>query len=432
MTDVDAGRPAHDRIPARAGLDRTAGLLVEGYPFLAGRRRRWGSDGGDAAVELRLLGERAVCVGGPEAVRLFYEPERFRRRDAAPRPLATTLFGRNAVHLLDGPAHRHRKAMFLSLLDPAAAREIAAVADRLWQAAVDRWGGGRPVAVFDEAVRVFGVAVCGWAGLPLTAENARRRVWDLERIMDGFGGVGPRHAAARLARERSERWVRKLVRDVRAARHLAPPGSALQVIAWHQELDGMLLDEQTAAVELLNIVRPTVAVAWFVAFAALALHQQPQWRARLGRDPDAALEGDLEAFAHELRRLYPFTPMLGARVERPFSWRRHRFPEGQLVLLDVYGTNHDPQLWPDPDAFDPDRFGGHEPDRFAFVPHGGGDPATGHRCPGERVTVELLKGAVRVLAGLHYDVPDQDLRYPLSRMPTRPRSGFTISDVHQA
>jgi hypothetical protein len=36
------------------------------------------------------------------------------------------------------------------------------------------------------------------------------------------------------------------------------------------------------------------------------------------------------------------------------------------------------------------------------------------------VTVELLKGAVRVLAGLRYDDPDQDRRYRLNRIPTRP------------
>ena len=194
----------------------------------------------------------------------------------------------------------------------------------------------------------------------------------------------------------------------------------------------MLLDEQTAAVELLNIARPTVAVAWFVSFAALAPHRHPDWRDRLGRDPDAALDGDLEAFAHEVRRLYPFAPALGARVERLFVWRGHRFPEGRLVLLDVYGTDHDPEVWPDPQVFDPTRFLGVEPDRFAFVPHGGGDPATGHRCAGERVAVELLKGAVRVLAGLRYQLPDQDLRYPLGRMPTRPCSGFAITDVRPA
>ena len=50
---------------------------------------------------------------------------------------------------------------------------------------------------------------------------------------------------------------------------------ALEVVAWHRELDSKFLDEQTAAVELLNIVRPAVAVAWFVSFAALALHQHP-------------------------------------------------------------------------------------------------------------------------------------------------------------
>ena len=43
--------------------------------------------------------------------------------------------------------------------------------------------------------------------------------------------------------------------------------------------------------------------------------------------------------------------------------------------------------------------------------------------------MELLKGAVRVLAGLAYQVPVQDLRHPLGRMPTRPRSGFVITDA---
>jgi len=434
MTDADVGRSQPDRIPARAGLDRTAGVLRDGYPYLAERRRRWGAGPklGGRAVELRLLGERTVCVGGPEAVRLFYEPEWFRRRDAIPRPLAFTLFGRNAVHLHDGQAHRQRKAMLLALLDPAAALRLAAVADQLWQVAVDRWRDGRRVVVFDEAVRVIGVAVCGWAGLPLTPTNARQRVWDLARIVDGFAGIGPRHAAARLARKRSERWVRELVRDVRAARHQPPAGSALEVVAWHREPDGMLLDEHTAAVELLNIARPTVAVAWFVSFAALALHQHPTWIERLATGDEQALDGDLEAFAHEVRRLYPFAPMLGARVDQAFTWRGHRFPEGRLVLLDVYGTNHDPEVWPDPEVFDPTRFLGGDPDPFAFVPHGGGDPATGHRCAGERVTVELLKGAVRILAGVRYDLPTQDLRYPLRRIPTRPGSGFRMANVRPA
>ena len=41
MTDSGVGRAQRDGIPARAGLDRTAGLLFEGYTYLAERRRRW-------------------------------------------------------------------------------------------------------------------------------------------------------------------------------------------------------------------------------------------------------------------------------------------------------------------------------------------------------------------------------------------------------
>ena len=39
MTDLEDGRSEAAGIPARAGLDRTAGLLLEGYPFLADCRR---------------------------------------------------------------------------------------------------------------------------------------------------------------------------------------------------------------------------------------------------------------------------------------------------------------------------------------------------------------------------------------------------------
>jgi hypothetical protein len=58
MTDADVGRVQPGGIPARAGLDRTAGLLREDYPYLAERRRRWGAGPnlGGRAVELRLLG----------------------------------------------------------------------------------------------------------------------------------------------------------------------------------------------------------------------------------------------------------------------------------------------------------------------------------------------------------------------------------------
>ncbi len=100
-----------------------------------------------------------------------------------------------------------------------------------------------------------------------------------------------------------------------------------------------------------------------------------------------------------------------------------------MVLLDVYGQNHDEDLWGDPYAFRPQRFPDRPVERDELIPQGGGDPRTGHRCPGEGITIGLLQALAVRRARLEYDVPDQDLRIPLRRIPTRPHSGFVISRV---
>jgi cytochrome P450 len=65
-----------------------------------------------------------------------------------------------------------------------------------------------------------------------------------------------------------------------------------------------------------------------------------------------------------------------------------------------------------------------------LVPQGGGHHETGHRCPGEWATIDLMKTAThRLAARMDYDVPPQDLRLSRRKMPALPNSGFVISDV---
>ncbi|WP_159053023.1 cytochrome P450, partial [Streptomyces scabiei] len=222
-----------------------------------------------------------------------------------------------------------------------------------------------------------------------------------------------------------EAWLARLVSDVREGAATAPAGSALDVVARHEDADGLPLDPHTAAVELLNVIRPTVAVCWFVAYAGHALHLRPDVRERLAEaDPEYAV-----AFAHELRRFYPFAPFVGGRAVTDLEWRGEPIPAGALVLLDLYGQNHDPGQWDLPYTFEPQRFLERPPGRDDLVPQGGGDRATGHRCPGEDVTVALLRTLGPRLARLEYAVPPQDLRIPLTRMPARVRSGFVMESV---
>lgn len=116
----------------------------------------------------------------------------------------------------------------------------------------------------------------------------------------------------------------------------------------------------------------------YIVFGALALHWHPHARENLRRAPANA-----ELFAEEVRRFFPFFPSVIARVRND-----------------------------------------------TFVPQGGGDHYVHHRCPGEWITVELMKVAALFLAqAVQYDVPQQDLRIAMTRLPALPRSGFVISNV---
>ncbi|WP_217142779.1 cytochrome P450 [Streptomyces sp. AC627_RSS907] len=402
-------------------LDRTLALLTEGYAWLPNRMR----DSPDSVVRTRLLGRPALAVRGPEAVRFFYDEGHVHRHGAIPAPVLDTLFGQGAVHTLDGGAHRTRKELFLPLLDPDRVAGLTEHVTAAWDEAVRAWSGRPRVVLFDAAGVVLTRGVCRWAGLPSGAFDAEPLARDLVAMVDGFATPGPLHLRARRARARQEERLARLVEDVRSGAVTAPADSVLERVARHHDTPGGPLDAGTAAVELLNVLRPTAAVSWFVAFAAHALHRWPEHRERL-RAGDGAFA---TAFAHEVRRFYPFAPFLGGRTVTELTWHGASVPAGGILLLDVYGQNHDEELWGDPYAFRPERFLDRPAERDELIPQGGGDPATGHRCPGERITVGLLESLAVRLARLEYTVPDQDLRIPLRRVPTRPRSGFAVTGV---
>ena len=106
---------------------------------------------------------------------------------------------------------------------------------------------------------------------------------------------------------------------------MVPRDTALHIIASHRDLDGKPLPVAHAAVELINLLRPTVAVERCVTFAALALHKHPESRARLlgGDEPEY-----LDWFVQEVRRFYPFLPLVAGRARMAFEWRGHRFGKG--------------------------------------------------------------------------------------------------------
>ncbi|GIF18947.1 fatty-acid peroxygenase [Actinoplanes tereljensis] len=397
---------------ATVGLDQTLALPIKGYAWLPDLRRR--THGQPAPI--RLLGRPAVAIGGPTAAEFFYTAGNIERHGAIPGPVLDTLFGRGAVHTLDGRAHELRKALFVALLLGDGVDTLAKHVGTAFDEAADRWRGGPSVSLFDETARVISEAVGRWVGVPLEEGDRDALASDMVAMVDGFATAGPRHARARLARRRRERRLARLIEEVRREE---PSPSPLSAIA-HHTADGYLMDARTAAVEIINLIRPATAVTYLVAFAAHAMERHPHVRARLDDDRYAL------AFVQEVRRFYPFVPFLGGRAARDLYFQRTDIARGSLVLLDVYGQHHDERVWPEPYAFRPERFLDRPVGEFELIPQGGGDPRTGHRCPGEQITVAVLQTIAQRLARLEYYLPPQDLSIDLSRIPARVADGPRI------
>jgi fatty-acid peroxygenase len=411
-------------IPKEICLDNTIKLLLEGYLYIPSRIRKYNSP----LFQTRLMGQKVICMSGKQAAEAFYNQNWFTREGAVPKRIQETLFGKKAIQTLDGAAHMHRKQLFLAIMAPEQVDKLIAITRKQWFENSRRWDRRKQVVLFDEAAKVLFQSACKWAGVPLLASEAKQKSQDMSAMIDAFGAVGPRHQKGRIARNRSECWAQSIIQEVRSGRMIAPQDTALNMIAWHKDLSSQLLDTKVAAVELINILRPITAIATYVTFGAMALHMYPEYRKMLeGEDEDYPT-----MFAQEVRRFYPFGPFLGAKVRNDFKWHNHQFEKGTLVFLDIYGTNHDPGIWEEPNVFNPAHFTDLNVPPFDFIPQGGGDLKKGTRCPGEYITVELMKVSFDFLVNdLNYKVPLQDFNYPMNRIPTLPNSRFIINHIKQ-
>lgn len=410
------------RIPREKSLDSTLALRSDPYRFISRKCRELGSD----LFSTRIFLRRTVCMTGVEAARLFYDEERFTREGGQPARVQKSLLGQGGVQGLDGEEHRHRKAMFLSIMAPEEVDRLRTVADEVWREQTEKWTSRERVVFYDEARELLARAVCRWASVPLPEDEVERRTRGLSALYEGAGDMGPRHWWSRIERKRMNAWAEDLIEAVRDRSLEAPEGSALKTIADHRGRDGEPLDREIAAVELLNVLRPTVAVSVYLVFVAHALHMHPAIRERVRTSGDDYRT----AFVQEVRRTYPFFPATAARVRKDFSWKGYRFPEGRRVMLDLHGIDHDPRVWEAPETFRPERFLDHEPDPYAFVPQGGGTKERHHRCAGEEVAIALMEQTAGWLTRqLEYDVPHQELALDLTRLPALPGSGFTMEQV---
>ncbi len=149
-----------------------------------------------------------------------------------------------------------------------------------------------------------------------------------------------------------------------------------------------------------------------LTWATLALSNHPAVWARVrdevdrvlgGREPAAEDIAKLEftnAVVRETLRLYPAAWMFVRMAADDDVIRGYRIPKGTAVMLSPYVMHRNPEYWPDPERFDPERFvrdpslglGGVK--NWAYLPFGGGP----HVCIGNHFAMTEATIVLALLA----------------------------------
>lgn len=80
----------------------------------------------------------------------------------------------------------------------------------------------------------------------------------------------------------------------------------------------------------------------------------------------------LDATVKEVLRLRPVIPVVGRVLQKEVTLGGYALPAGTSVGACIYLAQRDPEVYPEPEAFRPERFLGVAPDPVSWLPFGGG------------------------------------------------------------
>ncbi|MFQ9629859.1 MAG: cytochrome P450 [Enterococcus avium] len=395
--------------------------LDEGYLLLSELRK----EANASVVKARLLNKEVIAIYGKEAAKKFYDPRNFKREGAMPKIVLKTLFGENGVQTLDGQAHEHRKTIFMDLMTPKRMEEYHRILDKNLTQKLDRQQG--QFELFDLAKDVLFRSICEWAGIDLS-QLTKKEVDQLAEYQISMISSAVTNPATHIKgidnRKKSEKWAQSLIENARINPVAGKEDVALYAFAKATDDHGELLPIDVAAVELLNVIRPTVALTVWIALMGHALFSRPDIYQRLHAEFDQLQD----SFIQEMRRYYPFFPMLPAFAIQDVEVDGYLIPKDSWVVLDLYGTNHDDRMIETPEVFRISRYLGKEKhisydEEYEMIAQGGGKFKTMHRCAGEWITLHTLRVFSDQLVNKYqFSIPEQDWSIPMNQFPTYPKS----------
>ncbi len=316
------------------------------------------------------------------------------------------MVGRNSVILLDGDAHLAQRRLLLPAFHGERMQRMTGVMTELTGEELDQWPVGEPVTLHPRLQRltlqiilrvVFGLGagpqlerlqvllkeVLSFAESPLSVVPALQRVLSWTRTQRRFQD----------ARRRTDEELYALIAQRRAAPDDEADDVLTMLLAARHE-DGSPMSDSELRDELMTaLVAGHETTASQLAWAFERLAREPAVAARLASELRAG-EGEayLEATVTEILRLRPVLPNAEPRLtKRAVTIGGFTYPPGVVLLANAYLVHHDPAIYPDPDAFSPERFLREPPGTYTWIPFGGGR----RRCLGASFALQEMKIVLR-------------------------------------
>jgi cytochrome P450 family 135 len=173
--------------------------------------------------------------------------------------------------------------------------------------------------------------------------------------------------------DRVDRLIHAEIADHRDAGDLEDRDDILSLMLQARHEDGSPMSDAELRDELVTLLvagHETTANA--LAWAVERLVRHPAKLERLAAEVEAGEDAYMKAVVQETLRLRPVISLVNRTLKAPFEVAGYELPQGAKVAPCIYLVHRDPEIYPDPDAFKPERFIDDPPGTYTWIPFGGG------------------------------------------------------------
>ncbi|HZZ96646.1 MAG TPA: cytochrome P450 [Jatrophihabitantaceae bacterium] len=391
---------------------------------------------------MRAFGLKYVTVQGPEAANVVLQN---RDHAFANGPGWSSLIGpffHGGLMLLDfDEHHRHRRIMQQAFTSERLAGYLEPMNATLAEG-LSTWPTQRNFKIYPALKQLtLDIATRTFMGLELGPEADRLNRAFADCVRAGTAVIrfpipGGRWARGLVGRKVLERFLYPGI----AAKRASDDGDLFSALCQaRSDQDGTRFSDDEIVnhmIFLLMAAHDTTTITMTTMAYYLAKH--PDWQERC-RAESLAVGMPTLAFAHldrlgsldlvmrECMRLVTAVPGLARKTVKDTEILGFRVPADTFVSVNMQGTHHLAEYWPDPQRFDPERFAEHRREdkvhRAAWIPFGTGV----HKCIGLHFGGMQVKAAMhQLLLGHRWKVaPDYDMPIDWTSLP-RPKDGLPI------